>query len=67
MEFPTYISIQAQPGYNTNILNQFGFTGEQSFFFGREKDVNGTTHISWGDENYTVEGFSDELERFEFS
>ena len=62
MEFPTYISIQARPGYNTSILSQFGFTGEQSFFFGRDEDVNGTTHISWGYENYTVEGFSHVLE-----
>ena len=56
MEFPTYLSFQANPGYNISILNQFGFPGEPSFFYGRVEDVNDTTHITWRYENYSVEG-----------
>ena len=54
MEFPMYISISLEPGYDPDRLAEFGFGGEYNLFQGNVDDS--TTFISWNHENYSIKG-----------
>ena len=56
MEFPMYLSLALNPGYDTNQLAQFGFEGEYKLFQGNVVSENETTSFSWNFENLSIKG-----------
>ena len=58
MEFPMYISISLEPGYDPDRLAEFGFGGEYKLFQGNIVTDNQTTVISWNHQNHSIKGES---------
>ena len=53
-----YFTLQAYPGFNISVLDDFGLTGrgEYGLFLGHIEIGNETTQIRWGNKNASVKG-----------
>ena len=54
-----YFTLQAYPGFNISVLDDFGFMGlgEYGLFLGHIDEIgNKTTQIRWGNKNASVKG-----------
>ena len=51
-----YFTLQAYPGFNISVLDDFGVMGEYGLFMGNIAIGNETTQIHWGDNKDTVKG-----------
>ena len=55
-EFPVYLTFFATPGYDDSLRESYGISEEYNLFRGKEREENGTTHITWGTEDHSIQG-----------